>query len=173
MEEATGYRTLMETFGLTQEDCAKRVSKSRSAVANTMRLLALPQEIQWDIEQGTLSAGHGRALLAVPDRERQMTLAKEIRRRSLSVRETEDLIRQENREKPKKEVSPMRPYFEEAEARLSAGLGRRVTIQQGRKRGKITLEYDGWRDLETLMEALSSLPGKEAPLEGGRKQTKE
>ena len=75
MEEAAGYRTLIQDYGLTQEEAARRVSKSRPAVANAMRLLALPQEVQWLIEQGNLSAGHGRALLALPTPEAQIAFA--------------------------------------------------------------------------------------------------
>ena len=94
MEEAAGYRTLIQDYGLTQEEAARRVSKSRPAVANAMRLLALPQEVQWLIEQGNLSAGHGRALLALPTPEAQIAFAGEIVDKGYSVRETEQRIRQ-------------------------------------------------------------------------------
>ena len=100
MEEAAGYRTLIQDYGLTQEEAARRVSKSRPAVANAMRLLALPQEVQWLIEQGNLSAGHGRALLALPTAEVQITFAGEIVERGYSVRETEARIRQLLQRKP-------------------------------------------------------------------------
>lgn len=167
MEEAAGYRTLIQEYGLTQEEAAKRVSKSRPAVANAMRLLALPKEIQWLLEQGTLSAGHGRALLALPTPEEQIAFAEEIRTKNYSVRETEERIRQrlQAAEHPpaEKPPSPLRLYFKEAERQLTAGLGRRVTISQGKKKGKIALEYYDQEDLEVLMQALSALPhhGKE------------
>ena len=167
MEEAAGYRTLIQEYGLTQEEAAKRVSKSRPAVANAMRLLALPQEVQWLLEQGTLSAGHGRALLALPTAEEQIAFAEEIRTKNYSVRETEERIRQrlQAAEQPpaEKAPSPLRLYFKEAERQLTAGLGRRVTITQGKKKGKIALEYYDKEDLEVLMQALSALPshGKE------------
>ena len=93
MEEAAGYRTLVQEYGLTQEEAARQVSRSRPAVANAMRLLSLPQEVQWMVEQGTLSAGHGRALLSLPTAEDQIAFAKEILARHYSVRETEEKIR--------------------------------------------------------------------------------
>lgn len=166
MEEAAGYRTLVQEYGLTQEEAAQRVSKSRPAVANAMRLLALPQEVQWLIEQGSLSAGHGRALLALPTAEAQIAAAEEIRTKGWSVRETEERIRQRLQEReasaPEKPSSPLKLYFKEAERQLTTGLGRRVTITQGKKKGKIALEYYDQEDLEALMAALASLPqGKE------------
>lgn len=166
MEEAAGYRTLVQEYGLTQEEAAQRVSKSRPAVANAMRLLALPQEVQWLIEQGSLSAGHGRALLALPTAEAQIAAAEEIRTKGWSVRETEERVRQRLQEReasaPEKPSSPLKLYFKEAERQLTAGLGRRVTITQGKKKGKIALEYYDQEDLEALMAALASLPqGKE------------
>lgn len=169
MEEAAGYRALIQDYGLTQEEAAKRVSKSRPAVANAMRLLALPQEIQWLLEQGNLSAGHGRALLALPSPETQIAFAEEIMAKGYSVRETEEKIRlrlQEG-EKPQqaKEPSPLRIYYKEAERQLTAGLGRRVTITQGKKKGKIALEYYDQEDLELLMQALSTLGGRKEQAE--------
>lgn len=134
-----------------------------------MRLLALPQEIQWLLEQGNLSAGHGRALLALPSPETQIAFAEEIMAKGYSVRETEEKIRlrlQEG-EKPQqaKEPSPLRIYYKEAERQLTAGLGRRVTITQGKKKGKIALEYYDQEDLELLMQALSTLGGRKEQAE--------
>ena len=167
MEEAAGYRTLIQDYGLPQEEAARRVSKSRPAVANAMRLLALPQEVQWLIEQGNLSAGHGRALLALPTAEAQIAFAEEIMGKTYSVRETEERIRRilqagENPVPEKPEPHPHRIYFKEAERQLTAGLGRKVTISQGKKKGKIALEYYDQEDLEALMKALETLPGREA-----------
>ena len=167
MEEAAGYRTLIQDYGLTQEEAARRVSKSRPAVANAMRLLALPQEVQWLIEQGNLSAGHGRALLSLPTAEAQIAFAEEIMGKTYSVRETEERIRRilqagENPVPEKPEPHPHRIYFKEAERQLTAGLGRKVTISQGKKKGKIALEYYDQEDLEALMKALETLPGREA-----------
>ena len=161
MEEAAGYRTLIQEYGLTQEEAALRVSKSRPAVANAMRLLALPQEIQWLIEQGSLSAGHGRALLSLPTPEDQIAFAEAIRAKDWSVRETEDRVKQAlQAADPKKPTDPMAVYFKEAERQLTAGLGRRVTITHGKKKGQITLEYYDQEDLNVLMKALETLPGR-------------
>lgn len=165
MEEAAGYRTLIQDYGLTQEEAARRVSKSRPAVANAMRLLALPQEVQWLIEQGNLTAGHGRALLALPTAEVQITFAGEIVERGYSVRETEARIRQllQRKPAPTPAEDPLRLYYEEAQRQLTAGLGRRVTITPGKKKGKIALEYYDQEDLNRLLQALAALkPGKEA-----------
>ena len=167
MEEAAGYRSLIQDYGLTQEEAAHRVSKSRPAVANAMRLLSLPQEVQWLIEQGNLSAGPGRALLSLPAPEEQIQFAGEIMEKGYSVRETEERIRQrlQAQDQPaqaRPAPSPLRLYYKEAERQLTAGLGRRVTITQGKKKGKIALEYYDQEDLEGLMQALSALDtGKE------------
>ncbi len=164
MEEAAGFQTLIQDFGLTQ--AAQRVSKSRPAVANALRLLGLPQEIQWSIEQGTLSAGHGRALLSLPTSEAQLALAEEIQKRKLSVRETEERVKRLLQAAKPKEEHPLAIYYKDAEEQLTHRLGRRVTIAQGRKKGKLTLEYYDKEDLEVLMDALKKLnTGREAPHE--------
>ena len=165
MEEAAGYRTLIQDYGLTQEEAARRVSKSRPAVANAMRLLALPQEVQWLIEQGNLSAGHGRALLALPTAEMQIAFAGEIVEKGYSVRETEARVHQLAKKKPAAPPAedPLRLYYQEAQRQLTAGLGRRVTITPGKKKGKIALEYYDQEDLNRLLQALATLEsGKEA-----------
>ena len=164
MEEAAGYRSLIEDYGLTQEEAAQRVSRSRPAVANAMRLLALPQEVQWLIEQGNLSAGHGRALLSLPTPKEQIAFAEEIMAHHWSVRETEERIRrilhQMNQPDEPKEDAPLKIYFQEAERKLTADLGRKVTISQGKKKGKIALEYYDQEDLELLMQALATLEAR-------------
>ena len=146
------------------EEAAQRVSRSRPAVANAMRLLALPQEVQWLIEQGNLSAGHGRALLALPTPEEQIAFAEEIMAHHWSVRETEERIRrilhQMNQPDEPKEDAPLKIYFQEAERKLTADLGRKVTISQGKKKGKIALEYYDQEDLELLMQALATLEAR-------------
>ena len=161
MEEATGFQTLIRDHGLTQEEAARRVSRSRSAVANAVRLLSLPQEVQWLVEQGSLSAGHGRALLSLPDAEAQIALAEEIRRKGLSVRETEERVRQlrpqEPPERKRKETPPQTAFYRDAARQLGERLGRRVTIVPGKKRGKLTLEYRDPEDLNRLLTALEAL----------------
>ena len=160
MEEAAGYRTLIQEYGLTQEEAAHRVSKSRPTVANAMRLLSLPQEVQWLIEQGNLSAGHGRALLALEGAENQIAFAEEIMGKKWSVRETEERIRRLNQEDTPAKEKPDHPhaiYFKDAEKKLTDRLSRRVTITQGKKKGKIALEYYDQEDLNALMKALETL----------------
>lgn len=164
MEEAAGFRTLIQDYGLTQEEAAQRVSKSRPAVANALRLLSLPQEVQWLIEQGKLSAGHGRTLLGLTDSQQQIALAKEVLEKGLSVRATEDRVRRlQQPPQEEAEEAPLALYYRNAERQLSDRLGRRVTIAQGRKKGRVTLEYYDQEDLEALMEALKVIrTGREA-----------
>jgi len=164
MEEAAGFRTLIQDYGLTQEEAAQRVSKSRPAVANALRLLSLPQEVQWLIEQGKLSAGHGRTLLGLTDSQQQIALAKEVLEKGLSVRATEDRVRRlQQPPQEEAEEAPLALYYRSAERQLSDRLGRRVTIAQGRKKGRLTLEYYDQEDLEALMEALKVIrTGREA-----------
>ncbi len=155
IEEAAGYRVLMEDYGLTQEEAAQRVGKSRSNLANTMRLLALPTEVQWLLEQGTLSAGHGRALLALPTPLLQTQLAEKAVRTGMSVREVEAQVKRllKELETPAQEKppDPMSLYLREAEKNLAGQLGRKVTISQGKHKGKIELEYYDQKDLEALL----------------------
>lgn len=165
MEEAAGYRSLVEEFQLTQEEAAQQVGKSRSAVANMMRLLALPTELQWLLEQGALSAGHGRALLPLPT-ELQLRMAEKITRMGLSVRETETQVKQlldAKEEKPgaAPKEDPLAIYLEAAERDLAGRLGRKVTIAHGRRKGKIELEYYGQEDLDALLGALESVGPRE------------
>lgn len=167
VEEAAGYKALMEDYHLTQEEAATRVGKSRPAVANTMRLLSLPQEVLWLLEQGTLSAGHGRALLALPTADLQTTMAQKIVQAGFSVRETELLVKRAVRESDRPEESTSSPtksplilYFKEAEKELANHLGRKVKITHGKRKGKIELEYYDQEDLEALIRLLE-LKGKE------------
>ena len=167
MEEASGYRTLVEEFHLTQEEAAQQVGKSRSAVANMMRLLALPTELQWLLEQGSLSAGHGRALLPLPT-ALQLHMAEKITRMGLSVRETEVQVKQllqagEDKATTRKE-DPLALYLEAAEQNLTGRLGRKVKIAHGRRKGKIELEYYGQEDLNVLLGALESVGPREGSL---------
>ena len=157
MEEAGGYRALIQEYGLTQEEVSQRVGKSRPAVANALRLLSLPKEVHWLLEQGIITAGHGRALLALPTAEKQMELAALIAEKGLSVRQVETMIRKPGDPKTKTTPSRRDIYFAEAEKKLAGQLGRRVTIAPGRKKGKLTLEYYDLDDLNGLLEALGTL----------------
>ena len=164
IEEANGYKVLMSEYGLTQEEVAQRVGKSRPAVANALRLLALPDPVHLLLEEGKLSAGHARAILAVPSRELQKKLAQKVIAEELSVRQTEALAKRlaaEPREaaEPKSAAGPdLSIYLREAEKTLATRFGRKVHIINGRKKGKIELEYYNPEDLNTLLELLEQLP---------------
>ena len=161
-EEARGYKVLMEEYGLTQEQLAQRMGKSRPAVANTLRLLALPEEIMAMLEEGTLSAGHARAILALPSPEAQIACAKKVVEGQLSVRQTEALVKalsREPKEKPKSDLPDLSLYLGELEKDLSGALGRKVKIAHKGKKGKIELEYYGDEDLEVLLAALKTMRG--------------
>ena len=161
-EEARGYQTLMEEYGLTQEQVAERMGKSRPAIANTLRLLALPEELLALVEDGTLSAGHARTILGAPTPALQREAAKHVIDRGLSVRQTEALIKamQKEQERSKKpEQDEISLYLGELEKSLSGRLGRKVTISHHGKKGKVQLEYYSNEDLEALL-ALLDQPGR-------------
>ena len=160
-EEARGYQMLMEEYGLTQDQVAERMGKSRPAIANTLRLLALCPEVLKMVEEDSLSAGHARALLALPSPKLQAEAAKKVVAEGLSVRQTEALVKalqREKKEKPK--VSDeIALYLGEAEKTLSGHLGRKVKIAHKGKKGRIELEYYNVQDLETLLAALDAMGG--------------
>ena len=159
MEEAEGYRALIEQYDMTQEEAAQRVGKSRSAVANAMRLLQLSQDIRLLVENEDLSAGHARALLSLPT-ELQAEAVKTILVNALSVRQTEQLVKRllEKETKPKKETDPTAvDYVAEAERELSTRMGRACHIVQGKKKGRIEIEYYDTDDLNDLLDALHKL----------------
>ena len=159
IEEAQGYKTLLETYGLTQDEAAKRVGKSRPAVTNALRLLSLAPEVQQFIEQGLLSAGHARALVGVKPEEAQIEAARAVIANGLSVRRTEQLAAKLMREpKPEKPEDELRvDYAAEVTKRLEKALGRRVKLSENGKRGRITLEYYGADDRERLIAMLAAL----------------
>ena len=158
LEEARGYRTLMEQYALKQEEVAARVQKSRSAVANSLRLLSLCGEVLKLVENGSLSAGHARALLGLTDEAIQLSAAKKVLAESLSVRQTEALVQKlrEPKKTPKEEPGDGVDYKREAERSLTEYLGREVKISGG-DRGRITLSFYSADDREKLMEALKRL----------------
>ena len=156
MEEAAGFHALMENYHMTQEEAAQRVGKSRSAVANSLRLLNLTEPVRAMVEDGRLSAGHARALLVLSPALQEKT-AETVVNTGLSVRQTEALVKRlqaEPREKPQKDPNAV-DYAAEAQKELSAKLGRGVKIVSGRKKGRIELEYYGMDDLNDLLEALA------------------
>ena len=158
IEEAEGYDRLMQQFGLTQEEVANRVVKSRSAVANALRLLGLPDEVRTMVADGKLSGGHARAVLAVSDEDKRVEAARQMV--GMSVRQAEALAKRLNK---KPSVKPPQPeafsvdYVADVEKELESVLGRKISIQQGKNSGQLTLEYYGADDLERLIEALRSL----------------
>lgn len=160
IEEALGYKTLIEVYGLTQEESAQRVGKSRPTVTNALRLLTLAPEVQQFIEQGLLSAGHARALVGVKPEEAQIEAARAVIANGYSVRRTEQLAAQLMRE-PKAEKPDDGKihvdYAAEVTKRLEKALGRRVKLSENGRRGRITLEYYGADDRERLISALENL----------------
>ena len=165
MEEAMGYRTLLEEYGLTQEETAQRVGKSRPAVANALRLIALPDAIRHLVEEGQLSAGHARALLSISSSTLQKKLAQKIIAEGLSVRQTEALAKRFAREEAQEETAyaappdPMKLYRDAAAKDLTTRWGRKVSITMGPKKGKLEFEFYNDEDLTELLDRLSDLRG--------------
>ena len=158
MEEAAGYQALMEQHHMTQEEAAQRVGKSRSAVANSLRLLNLAPAVRKLVEEDKLSAGHARALLPLPS-ALQEKAAEAVVSGGLSVRQAEALAKRlaaEQKEKPAAQSAGV-DYAAEAQKELSSKLGRGVRIVTGRKKGRIELEYYGLDDLNDLLDALATL----------------
>ena len=166
MEEAQGYQTLMQEYGLTQEEVARQVGKSRPAVANALRLLGLPEDMQALVEDGRLTAGHARAVLSLEQEEARWMLAQQVMNKSLSVRQAEDIAKRMNRSAGKKQPdpSPADPmaidYAALAARELGNHLGRKVRIVSGKRKGRLELEYYGMDDLNDLLDALKALPAK-------------
>ena len=161
LEEAAAYRQLIDDFGLTQEDVAARVGRSRSAVANTVRLLNLDPSVQRLVVEGHLSAGHGRALLTLEDEGAQHALAEEIVRENLTVREAErraaesqgaleEVASTESGDDRESAADEVKAGVLELEELLSTRLDTRVSVQLGRSRGKITIQFSGLSDLERI-----------------------
>lgn len=163
VEEALGYRTLLDVYGMTQEEAAKRVGKSRPTVTNALRLLTLAPEVQQFVEQGLLSAGHARALVGVKPEEAQIDAARAVIANGWSVRRTEQLaaklMRAPKEEAPDTEVRV--DYAAEVTKRLERALGRKVQLTERGKRGKITLEYYDADDRERLIAQLAALENKD------------
>lgn len=158
IEEAKGYRTLIEEYGLTQEETAKSVGRSRPAVTNALRLLSLSPKVMEMVEKGSLSAGHARALVSINNEQQQLETANEVIKKSLTVRKTEQLaskILKGNNSKEKE--APLVDYSAEVSAELSKLLGRKVKLSEGRKNGKIEIEFYDADDRENLIALLRSL----------------
>src|SRR5690606_29066705 len=163
LEEAAAYQQLIEDFGMTQEEVAQRVGKSRSAVANLLRLFQLPPQVQRYIAEGQISTGHAKVLLGTPDRAFQEALARRVVEEGLTVRETEEAVRARN---GRDETSPARsgatpggklrpPGLLELEELLADQLDTRVKINMGPKRGRVVIEFADLEDLERIYRAMA------------------
>lgn len=158
VEEALGYQTLMQEYGLTQEDAAKQVGKSRPAVANALRLLHLPEKVLEMVRTGELSAGHARAVLSLKSEKMQEQAAQKIAALGLSVRQAELLCKNMGKEPaPIKEPTLAVNYVAECEKSLSKHLGRGVKIVNGKRKGRFELEFYGQDDLQVLLDALMKI----------------
>lgn len=158
VEEALGYQSLMNDYGLTQEDAAKRVGKSRPAVANALRLLNLCPEVLEKVRSGELSAGHARAVVALKSEKKQQEAAQKIIALGLSVRQAEMLVKNMTKiPLPEKEPTLAVDYVAECEKSLSKHLGRGVKIINGKRKGRFELEFYGEEDLQALLDALMKI----------------
>ncbi len=159
-EEARGYRVLMTEYGLTQEETARRVGKSRPVVANSLRLLSLPEEVLTLIEKGELSPGAARAIVSLEGAALQIEAAKKIVEGRLSVREAEKLVKsmsQKPKNARKSKASENNIYYQEAQRKLSGALSRKIKISDSGNRGRIEIEYYDLEDFERLYDALTEL----------------
>jgi ParB family transcriptional regulator, chromosome partitioning protein len=162
LEEAAGYQQLIEDFNLTQEEVAQRVGKSRSAVANLLRLFQLPPQVQKLVGEGRLSAGHAKALLGTPDRSFQESLAQRIVSEGLTVRDAEETVRKQNERpatpppssEPGSKLPP--PGLLELEELLADRLDTRVKINLGPKRGRVVIEFADLEDLERIYRVMAA-----------------
>ena len=156
MEEAEAYRQLVEEFGLSHEAVAKRVGKSRVAVTNTLRLLGLADVVKQALVDGRLTEGHARALLALSTQKAQASAMQTVLNLSLSVRQTEELIRKLAGQKPIKARKPSRSAdVNDVEKRLQHSLGTKVSLKHGKKGGTVTIYYYSGEELDALLEKLT------------------
>jgi ParB family chromosome partitioning protein len=154
LESADGYRQLVDDFGLSHEEVAKRVGKSRSTVSNTLRLLKLPASVRQALESGRLSEGHARALLALPTAQAQSAAAQTVLKRSLNVRQTEDLVQRLTGHRRRPTAARRSPEESEVENQLRQALGTKVTLRKSRKGGSLVIHFYSEEELEALLERL-------------------
>ena len=158
VEEALGYQSLIDEYGMTQEEAAHRVGKSRPAVANALRLLTLCPEVLNKVRAGELTAGHARAVLQLKTEKKQMEAAQKIIALGLSVRQAELLCKNMSRPPVEMKEEPLRvDYVAECEKSLSKHLGRGVKIVNGKRKGRFELEFYGQEDLQVLLDALMKI----------------
>lgn len=155
IEEAMAYKSLIEEYNLTQEEIAKKIGKSRPAIANALRLLQLPDEIKAMVAEGKITEGHARALLAIDGKKKQLEIAERIINQQMNVRQVEKLAK-EKKKKEKTEALPDEYQLEinQIEERLKAALGTKVTIQHKKNKGKIEIEYYSNEELDRILELL-------------------
>lgn len=172
LEEAAAYQQLLEDFGMTHDDLATKLGKSRSAISNALRLMSLPPGLQHQVVGGEVTAGHARALLALEDRESQERLGQRVVAEGLTVRETEDAVRAElSRESGDREAgdrnrgrggrSRASSPYEGLQRRLADALATRVQITGSPNRGRVVIDYAGQEDLERLLAILSNGAGED------------
>lgn len=155
LEEATAYQRLMQDFDLTQQQVAKQVGKSRAAVANTLRLLALPAALQRAISDRRITEGHARALLPLPDERSQMAMLERIERDGLNVRQTEDIVRRSLEPGAQKPSARKSPDVVAVEDQLRRSLGTRVSVRESKQGGRIVIEYYSEDEFQTLYDRLT------------------
>jgi len=155
LEEAAAYRRLIDEFSLGHDEVASRVGKSRSAVANTLRLLDLAPEVKDALLRGAITEGHARAIAGLEDLTQQTAVSMDVESRGLSVRQTEELVRRSRKERPARAPRERAPDVERLESGLRDSLATKVTINTARKGGRITIEYYDEDDLERLYERLT------------------
>lgn len=155
IEEAQAYSNLMKELKITQEELSRRLGKSRSHIANIVRLLTLPEQIIAYINDGELTMGHGRALIGLKEKTKLLPLANKIRKEKLNVRQVEKLVTELNESKKVKKTAPKKDIFlQEREAVLQERLGTAVNIKRGKQKGKIEIEFHSNEDLERIIEML-------------------
>lgn len=159
IEEAEGFKLLMDTYSLTQEQAAERVGKSRPAVANALRLLSLPVKVVELLKEGKLSSGHARALIPLKDEKTMLEICKAIEEKDLSVRETERIVKNllsEKKEKKEKTPKKRDPYYDECELSIREVLGRKANINLAKgDKGTIEIEFFGKDDLKKILKSLA------------------
>jgi len=161
LEEAEGYRQLIDEYDLTQEELAKRIGKDRTSVTNTLRLLRLPEEVKEKLADSTLSSGHGRAILALPDEEDQKAICRMVIGKGLSVRETESLVKRWGKKKPTAGADKDPDEFGQKalEADLTRFLSTRVQISKSGKRGRIEIEFYSVDELQRIVDLITGEKG--------------
>ena len=159
IEEALAYKKLLNDFKITQEELSKRIGKSRVAIANTIRLINLDERVQQYIVESIITEGHGRALLAINDKEKQYEIAQIVIDEKLSVRELENLIKKTNdidsKEKSSEDIEKLNPYYKEIKNQLQNYFGTKVNILNKKNKGKIEIEYYSEEDLQRILDIIN------------------